>query len=53
MYLKKQRNIKQELNFAKKYKGAYVKALNNGWINEMDWFENGFILMWKKRKSVA
>lgn len=47
------KTCKTRTEFCKKYKGAYVKALNNGWINEMDWFENGFILMWKKRKSVA
>ena len=47
------KTCKTRTEFCKKYKGAYVKALNNGWLSEMTWFENGFILMWKKRKSVA
>ena len=47
------KTCKTRTEFCKKYKGAYVKAWSNGWLSEMTWFENGFILMWKKRKSVA
>ena len=39
--------------FKKGCSGAYQKARENGWLDEMTWFENGFILMWKKRKYAA
>ena len=47
------KTCKTRTEFSKKYKGAYVKALNKGWLSEMTWFENGFILMWRKRKCAA
>ena len=36
--------------FKKKYRGAYVKALNNGWLSEMNWFVNGHV-KWAKEKA--
>lgn len=47
------KNYQTKNAFRKGCMTAYLYAYRNGWISEMTWFENGFILMWKKRKYVA
>lgn len=49
----KAREYKTRSEFAKCSGSAYDAARKHNWLGEMTWFENGFILMWKKRKSVA
>ena len=47
------RKYETRSDFAKGCPKAYNVAIKNKWLSEMTWFENGYILRWEKRKSVA
>ena len=46
------KNCETKTEFKKKYRGAYEKAFNNGWLSEMNWFVNGHV-KWAKEKRIA
>ena len=49
---KKAKEYKTRSEFSKGCSGAYAVARRNGWLDEMTWFKNGYIIEMQRRKEL-
>lgn len=46
------RRYQTRKEFFKGCSGAYNVARKNGWLSEMDWFKNGYIIEMQRRREL-